>query len=303
MPSSVDNLHLHWYRKYRDQLFACAYKMLGEVHETEDVLQEVYLEWQKTDLSEINSIEAMLKTITIRRAIDALRRLSHRKEDYIGPWLPEPLPTSANDESLADSPYRLKEQADELSVGFMLILENMSATERAVYLMKSAFDYRYAEIANELNLSVDNCRQLYNRAKQKLRDQRKKKEVNRDQHREYLQAFQLAIETGSVDKFASFLADDVVLYSDGGGKVIAALKPIYEPDKVGRLIAGLSKKWQKRNARFEFAELNNAPALLWFDGDALQTVVALDVGDNGVETVFMTRNPDKIAHLIKNNGI
>jgi RNA polymerase sigma-70 factor (ECF subfamily) len=289
--------HVDLYHALRPELFSYIYRMLGEVHEAEDILQEVWLEWQKQRLGQVENPQALLKTIAMRRAIDSLRRRSRRKEEYIGPWLPEPFESSMNEVMGEPSPHVLRERADELSIGFLVLLESLSASERAVYILKSAFDYKYAEIALELDLTVDYCRKIYSRAKQKLRQARPKPSVSRKDHQHYLREFQAAIEAGAVDKFARFLASDVVLYSDGGGKAVAALRPIYDADKVQRLLAGLAKKWQKREPKFQFVELNYSPALLWFDGDALQTVVIMEANDTGIDRIYMIRNPDKISHL------
>ncbi len=299
-PGSVVR-HLALFEQQRQYLFAIAYRMLGTYHEAEDVLQDVFLQWQNLDLADIVSPAAMLKTLTVRRSTDLLRKASRQREEYIGPWLPGPLLTSHESETVCsrNTPEYHKELADSLSLGFMMLLEKLNPAERAVYILRSGFDLSYTEIARDLQLSEANCRQLFSRARKRLHlnPDGAETESQTENHQILLQKFVHAIEVGDIGSFAKELAEEVVLYSDGGGKAIAALRPIYGKDKVARLIDGLAKKWQTIGPQFKMASINGQAGLLWLAGDSLQTVVTIDTGKNGIHQIFLMRNPDKIAHL------
>lgn len=300
-PTTSKRLQTHEaiFCQFRQQLLLLAYRMLGTQHEAEDVLQEVFIQWQAISIDQVETPIALLKTLTIRRATDFLRKAYREREDYIGPWLPGPLNTNDNAWfSHTSNPETQQEIAQSLSLGFLLLLEQLTPTERAVFLLRTSFDYSHQEIAHTLSLNIDHCRQLFNRAKQRLN--LKNRQINTDPnlHQNFLAHFQKAIETGDIDHFAQFLAEDVVLYSDGGGKAISALRPIFGNNKVARLLQGLSKKWrQHRNIQFTQCHINDTPALLWSDGKSLQTVVTIEVDINLTHRIYLMRNPDKIAHL------
>lgn len=287
--------HLSIFSEHQTVLLGLAYRILGTHHEAEDTLQEVFLQWQSMPLGNIDSPLAMLKTLTVRRATDTLRKVSRQRERYIGPWVPGP--TFIEDEHSEDSPEKKQELADSLSIGFMMLLEQLSPSERAVYILRTGFDYSYQEIAGDINLNEEHCRQLYSRAKKKLHAGKKLNDLNKEEHKRLLSAFQKAIETQNINEFKTALADDVVLYSDGGGKAISALRPILGKEKVARLIGGLAKKWQKKQAQFSSTNINGMPGLLWRDGNALQTVVSLSIGPTGITNVYLMRNPIKIKHF------
>lgn len=293
--------HLALFEQQRQYLFAIAYRMLGTYHEAEDVLQDVFLEWQNLDLADIVSPSAMLKTLTVRRSTDLLRKASRQREEYVGPWLPGPLLTSHESETVStrNTPDYHKELADSLSLGFMMLLEKLNPAERAVYILRSGFDLTYSEIARDLQLSEPNCRQLFSRARKRLHlsPDKMATKTQTDDHQHLLKKFVHAIEVGDIASFSKELAEDVVLYSDGGGKAIAALRPIYGKDKVTRLIIGLAKKWQAIGPRFKMASINGQPGLLWLAGNSLQTVVTIATDSNGIQQLFLVRNPEKIAHL------
>ncbi|MDO3383728.1 RNA polymerase sigma factor SigJ [Gilvimarinus algae] len=292
-----EHSHLRLFTAQKERLFAIAYQMLGTFHEAEDVLQEVYIQWQSMNLERVDLPEAMLTTLTIRRATDMFRKASRQREVYIGPWLPGPwIEQSADPSSHSNEPDLQVQLADSLSIGFMIMLERLTASERAVYILRSGFDMSYREIAESLAVTEVNCRQIYSRAKSRLKASSKEAQ-NTDNHESLLQKFIHAIETEDVSGFARELAKDVILYSDGGGKVNSALRPIYNREKVTRLLRGLAKKWRRIGPKFRMLSVNARPGLLWMDSEDVRTVVSLESRRGKVEAIYLIRNPDKISHI------
>lgn len=262
------------------------------------MLQEVFIQWRAIPLEDIETPIGLLKTLTIRRATDLLRKIYREREGYIGPWLPGPLET--NDGSSlthSNNPESHQEMAQSLSVGFMLLLEQLTPTERAVFLLRAGFDYSFKEVADVLSLNTDQCRQLFARAKKRLNLKNRDLNIDVKAHQKLLTSFQRAIETENIDNFAQHLTADIILYSDGGGNAISALRPILGRAKVYRLLRGLAKKWQQRDILFKPSNINGAPALLWKNGQSLQTVVSIELQGEQIYRIYLMRNPDKIRHL------
>jgi RNA polymerase sigma-70 factor (ECF subfamily) len=274
---------------HRNLLFTVAYEMLGSAADAEDVLQETWLRWAEVDLDTVRDRRAYLVRITTRQALTRLRTLGRRKESYVGPWLPEPLLTSpdvAEDVELADS----------VSMAMMLVLETLTPTERAVFVLREVFDLGYDEIADAVGRSPAAVRQIAHRAREHVAARRPRGVVTPAETRDALDAFRRAVETGDLQGLLDLLAPDVVLVGDGGGVKQAVLRPVVGADKVARLLtAGLNRVGA--SASVEPAEVNGCPALvLRLDGE-LDSVVALRIDDGLVTGLYAVRNPEKLSHM------
>ncbi|MFF0156805.1 RNA polymerase sigma-70 factor [Streptomyces sp. NPDC005263] len=274
---------------HRNLLFTVAYEMLGSAADAEDVLQETWLRWVKVDLGEVRDQRAYLVRITTRQALNRLRSLSRRKESYVGQWLPEPLltaPDVAEDVELAES----------VSMALMLVLETLSPTERAVFVLREAFDVSYEEIAAAVDKSPAAVRQIAHRARRHVEARRPREVVSASETRVALEAFRRALETGDPQGLLDVLAPEVVLMGDGGGIKQAALRPIIGADKVARfMIGGLGKNELPITVAPTVA--NGSPALLVrLDGE-IDGVMAFRVEDARITGLYYVRNPQKLSHL------
>jgi RNA polymerase sigma-70 factor (ECF subfamily) len=281
----------------RPRLTGIAYRMLGELATAEDVVQEAWLRWQKSDRADVEDPRAFLATITVRLALDAMRAARARRETYVGPWLPEPLlPDDVR--AFAPAPDARAELASDLSVALLHVLERLSPEERAAFILHDAFDCDYAGIAAMLGKNEAACRKLVSRARERVRRDRPRYRVNKDAHREMLHRFAQASATADTATLAKLLAPDVITYTDGGGKVGAALRPIYGADKVMRFFVAISRKAAARfTFRFQPAEFNGRPALVMLaDGDVYLTL-SIETDGSRITRVFVMRNPDKLARV------
>ncbi|GIG68344.1 RNA polymerase sigma-70 factor [Phytomonospora endophytica] len=270
---------------HRNLLFTVAYEMLGSAADAEDVLQETWLKWAGVDLDTIENKRAYLVRITTRQALMRLRSLDRRKESYVGPWLPEPLlttPDIAEDVALADS----------VSMAVMLVLETLSPTERAVFVLREVFDLGYDEIAAAVDKSPAAVRQIAHRARAHVAARRPRETVSATETRNVLDAFHGALKTGDLQRLLDTLAPDVVLLTDGGGVVQAALAPIVGASTVAPILGNI-----RADAALEPAYVNGHPALVLRDGDRVDTVLAVRVEDGLITGLYAVRNPDKLSHM------
>jgi RNA polymerase sigma-70 factor (ECF subfamily) len=271
--------------------------MLGSVAESEDIVQEAFLRYQRAlaeQTREVESPRAYLSAVTTRLAIDHLRSARVRREQYVGEWLPEPVLT---EETGLDG-ARYVEEADSLSMAFLLVLERLSPVERAVFLLHDVFDYGYDEISPIVGKSEDNCRQLAARARRHVREEKPRFEASRRQREELAARFFGALGDGDVESLVELLAADVAVYSDGGGKAPSWLRPIFGRDRVARLLAALPEAWRELGLRMRRTEINGQPGLMFFDrSDLLVTAWTLEIADGLVQTVRAVINPDKLRHL------
>lgn len=271
---------------HRNLLFTVAYEMLGSAADAEDVLQEVWLRWAEVDHEEVRDPRAYLVRATTRQALNRLRTLSRRREDYVGPWLPEPLltaPDVADDVVLADS----------VSTAMLLVLETLPPVERAVFVLREVFDVAYDEIAAAVDKSPAAVRQIAHRARSHVQARRPQNEVSRALAQEVFDRFVTATATGDLQALMDVLAPDVVLITDGGGKRSAALRPILGAEKVLRFITGVYDLASK----VDLVSVNGAPALrLELDGD-VEAVATFAMADGVVTAAYVVRNPDKLVSL------
>ncbi|WP_308307459.1 RNA polymerase sigma-70 factor [Streptomyces sp. ISL-10] len=280
---------------HRNLLFTVAYEMLGSAADAEDVLQETWLRWAGVDLGTVRDQRAYLVRITTRQALSRLRTLGRRRESYVGPWLPEPLltaPDVAEDVELADS----------VSMAMLLVLETLTPTERAVFVLREVFDLAYDEIAEAVDKSPAAVRQIAHRARAHVAARRPRGVVSPAETRDALDAFQRAAETGDLQSLLDILAPEVVFLGDGGGVKQAVLRPVVGADKVGRLLAaGLGRIAAAGSLRP--AQVNGYPALiLRFDG-AIDTVVAVRIDDGLVTGLYAVRNPEKLSHMQRETAL
>jgi RNA polymerase sigma-70 factor (TIGR02957 family) len=274
---------------HRNLLFTVAYEMLGSAADAEDVLQETWLRWADVDLDTVRDQRAYLVRITTRQALGRLRTLGRRKESYIGPWLPEPLLTSpdvAEDVELADS----------VSMAMMLVLETLAPTERAVFVLREAFDVSYDEIAEAIGKSPAAVRQIAHRARAHVAARRPHGVVSPADARRALEAFQRAAETGDLQRLLDLLAPDVVFLGDGGGVVQTARVPIVGADRVARFLAAGMERIAAVGS-LQPAQVNGYPALiLGLDGE-IDTVIAVRIDDGLITGLYAVRNPEKLSHM------
>nr|RAW03739.1 RNA polymerase subunit sigma-24 [Aerococcus urinae] len=282
------------FARHRPRIFAVAYRLTGTVSDAEDVVQETWLRWTRTDPSDIHSPEAWLVTTAGRLGIDHLRRVRARRESYVGPWLPEPIVEIAGRMPEPTPEDRLS-LADDVSIALLHVLERLAPEERAAFLLHEAFDYGYGELAALLGKSEAACRQIVSRARRRVSDDRPRFDASAGEHRRLANAFSRALATENPGALIACLRDDAVLYSDGGGKAAAALNPIYSADRIARFFVGISKK-----AAIEIAPesviVNGKPGFVLLTEGHVHSVACLDIDENGrIATIFVMRNPDKLA--------
>jgi RNA polymerase sigma-70 factor (ECF subfamily) len=279
------------FETYRPLLFSIAYRMLGRAMDAEDAVQEIFLRWQRVIETDVQSPKAYLSAMVTRLCIDQLKSARAQREEYLGPWLPEPILTE-NLPGMTDT----LELADSLSTAFLLLLENLSPVERAVFLLHDVFDYEYAEIAHIVGKSEANCRQLLKRAKAHLAAHRPRFDASPEEQAQLTRQFVAACTQGDMQGLLSLLADDVVEYSDGGGKVKSARRPIYGPDRVARLIFGLLRKAPPK-VTSRIAHLNGQPGVIsYLDGRPLNAIT-FHVVAGRIEAIYIVTNPDKLQRL------
>ena len=280
----------------RPRAFAVAYRMLGSVTEAEDVVQEALLRLHRAlrDGERIESPAAWIATVVARLSIDELRSARARRESYVGEWLPEPL--LASDE---EDPARHAEMADSLSLAFLVMLESLSAEQRAAFLLREVFDYPYDEIAGIVGKSEDNARQLAARARRHVEEHRPRFEASREARDELARRFLAAAETGDLGGLEELLAHDVVLHGDGGGKAPALARALHGRARVARTLVA----WVRAGARLggldmRRVEVNGHPGAMVLDHRGrLVAVWALDIAEGRIQAVSSIVNPDKLRHL------
>jgi RNA polymerase sigma-70 factor, ECF subfamily len=272
----------------RPYLFSIAYRMLGSVAEAEDVVQDAYLRYEEADV-EAESPKAYLATVTTRLAIDQLRSARARREVYPGEWLPEPL---VDDEAL-----RHAETADSLSLTFLHLLEKLSPVERAVFLLREVFDYSYEEVAEIVAKSPDNCRQILARAHRHMQEGRRRFDVSREERDVIARRFVAAWEEGDTEGLIELLAPDATVYGDGGGKAPSVPVPLVGAERVAKAIVGWGRQAHAHGLVHRPALVNGEPGLIFYEGDRVHWVAALEIADGVVVAIRSVLNPDKLAHL------
>jgi RNA polymerase sigma-70 factor (ECF subfamily) len=285
----------------RPRAFAIAYRMLGSVAEAEDVVQEALLRLHRVLAAgeRIESDAAYVATVTTRLAIDHLRSARVRREQYVGDWLPEPLVGEPG----ADDPAVRAELADSLSMAFLVLLENLTPEQRAVFLLRDVFDYGYDEIAAIVGKSEDNARQLAVRARRRVAEGRPRFDATEEERERLATAFFRAIERGDLAALERHLAADVVLQGDGGGRVPALARAIMGRARVARTLAAWSRQGQRKGGRARRVTVNGQPGALLLDGqERLVAVMALDIAEGQIIGIRSVVNPDKLRHLARSRA-
>ncbi|MFF8914142.1 RNA polymerase sigma-70 factor [Streptomyces sp. NPDC015032] len=283
------------FEEHRSVLTGVAYRMLGGIADAEDVVQEAWLRWSSASREDVREARAFLVRITTRLAIDRLRQAQSRREAYVGPWLPEPLVTDFGP-AVPDAAEQAV-LAESVSVAVLVVLESLSPLERAVFVLREAFGFPYAEIAIALDRSEAAVRQLAGRARRHVEERKPRYDVDPVHRRDLTERFLAAAAGGDIDELLALLAPDVRLVGDGGGKSKAPLRVIESADKVGRFLLAVTRD-QVPGPGIRSLELNGGPGLLVFSGDRLDSVFQVDVKDGLIQCVYIVRNPDKLACLL-----
>lgn len=286
------------FEAYRVYLFAIAYRMLGSTMDAEDMVQETYLRYQAAAPETIHSLKAYLTTILVRLCMDQLQLAHRKREQYMGPWLPEPMLTTETTESaeMVD-PEKRVDLEESVSLAFLILLERLQPFERAVFLLREIFAYEFAEIAAMLGKSEAACRRSFSRAKLHLQTHRPRFPASPDTHRQMLMGFVRAVQLGDMAALTNLLAEDVTLWIDSGGKVKGApTRPILGRTSAARFILGSKRLWPD-DSRMEFEEVNGQTALIVYTDDNAFAVVTIDEDDRHIQAVRIMVNPDKLSQV------
>jgi RNA polymerase sigma-70 factor, ECF subfamily len=279
----------------RPLLFSIAYRMIGSVSEAEDIVQEAFLRYHRAQPAEVENPKAYLSAITTRLSIDHLRSARARREEYVGPWLPEPLLADEH----APDPGEQAELADSLSLAFLVLLERLSPVERAAFLLREVFDYPYDEIAEIIDRSQDNARQLVVRARRHVDAERPRFDASREAQEELTERFVAASQEGDFEGLIEMLAADAFTYTDGGGKAQAPRKTLHGRERVARFMVGITRPGRGADGvTLHSVEVNGRPGRLARDAEGTPVaVLSLDIADGLIQAVRIIANPDKLAHL------
>ncbi len=276
------------FQAHRPLLISIAYRMLGSMAEAEDIVQDAWLRWQAPPDQPVESPRAWLSTVVTRLCLDQLKSARVQRESYVGPWLPEPTRTD-------QPPVR---DAESISMAFLLLLESLSPVERAVYLLHEVFDYSHAEVAVIVGKEESACRQMLHRAREHLRERRPRFAASPEAHQRLLGTFLQAVTAGDLDGLRTMLAADATAWSDGGGRVRAALKPVLGADAVARFLIGVGKKTPPGPGTIiELTNVNGWPALITRVGATANMMLTIETDGDKVFGVHIILNPDKLARL------
>ena len=283
--------HAERFMLLRPLLFTIAYEILGSTTESDDVLQDSYLRWAQIDLSTVHDTKSYLARLVTRQALNALRAGARRREDYVGPWLPEPLLLEEQDAS-ADVVL-----AESVSMAMLVLLETLGPDERAVFVLREVFGFDYGEIAEAVDKPAATVRQIAHRAREHVHARRRRfAPVDPEQNARITAEFMAAAASGDVQTVMSMLAPDVAWTADSGGKASAARRPVIGADKVARTVVGLvGQGMQLPDVRVETVICNAAPALLIYQADRLEGVFTVEIVDGKISNFYAMRNPDKLA--------
>jgi RNA polymerase sigma-70 factor (ECF subfamily) len=285
------------FQTHRPALFAVAYRMLGSATDAEDVVQDAWLRFAGAQPADLRSAKAYLTTIVTRLCLDRLKSARATREEYVGPWLPEPVVTSDR-----PGPERSLAQAESVTLAFMVLLETLSPEERAVFLLREVFDYEYDEIAQMLETSSANCRQLFHRAKGRIAERKPRFRGAMDEKRPLVERFVRAFSDGSEAGLTSVLAEDIGFWSDGGGKVLAARRPIFGREQVVSLLLGFRRTAPAigvplESVTLDIVEVNGEPAVLLRVDGRLDGVYVMAVDEAAITAIRVVRNPDKLTYI------
>ncbi|WP_419874164.1 RNA polymerase sigma-70 factor [Candidatus Pristimantibacillus sp. PTI5] len=294
------------YRMYRPLLLSIAYRMLGSVTHAEDLVQDAFVTVQQQNSNKegepVRNLKAYLCKIVTNRCLDYLKSSRNKREVYVGPWLPEPLvqdyaavPATASAEG--QDPLQMIVLEDTISYAFLFLLERLTPIERAVFILREAFEYDYRDIADFVNKTELGCRKIYSRLKRKIQDEPPAELISSAQSEQLVLRFLHATATGDMEGLFAMLAEDIVLYSDGGGKVMAAINPITSSKRVLAFIQGLTSKGDGQGSVRLVIVNGQLGFVLSSPSEPYPTVVSLEFKDDRVQRIYLVRNPDKLRHL------
>jgi RNA polymerase sigma-70 factor (ECF subfamily) len=287
------------FEPYRRRLLGLAYRMLGSIAEAEDAVQETYLRWHATDRDKVSDPKAFLMTTTTRICLDMLTSARARREEYIGPWLPEPVIDTA-----ALAPDRRTELAEDLSIALLLTLDRLSPLERATFLLHDVFDFSFREVATTLERSEAACRQLATRARARVRAVRprgttaspaRSGEID-PKHAQLMSAFVAAARSGDLSALTQLLASDVRVVTDGGGKVAAALNVLNGADRAAHFLVGATRKGWREDYTWRFATINGLPGVIVDGTEGAVQIAIFEIEGAVIRALYVVRNPDKLRH-------
>ena len=275
------------FQQNRPYLFAVAYRMLGSVADAEDILQDAYLKTRGLKLNKVDKPKAYFSKVITRLCLDRLNKLKRERAFYEGPWLPDPIETKDHEV-----------QHQSLTTAYLLMLENLNPVERAIYLLRSAFDHQYEDIALILNKTPENCRQIFRRAKMKLAKRENRFHQNPEKTRTLLEALLESAERGEYEAMTHLFVHDAMMLADSGGKVKGALKNTLNGiEKVCHFIIGVTKKFKPEDAQIVFRNINNSPTAVVFSGSSIFMVLSIQHNGEKITTVYVTANPNKLKNL------
>lgn len=295
--TAVDNALTQTFEEHRSVLLGVAYRMLGRVADAEDIVQDAWLRWSAADRDDVREPRAYLVRVTTRLALDRLRQAQTRRETYAGPWLPEPLVTDLTMRRPPDTAERVV-LAESVSLAVLVVLESLSPLERAVFVLREAFGFPYAEIATTLERSESAVRQLSVRARRHVDDRKPRFEVDPAQQRDLTQRFLDAALAGDLEGLLAVLAPDARLFSDSGGKAKAPVRTMESASKVGRFLAAIGGGGLPDLA-FELLEINGACGVVATRNGVPVAVFVPDIADGRIRAMYLHVNPDKIGHLVR----
>jgi RNA polymerase sigma-70 factor (ECF subfamily) len=278
------------FETYRPLMFSIAYRMLGSAMEAEDIVQEAYLRYQRVSPQDIDSPKAFLSAVVTRLCLNQLQSARARREQDVGPWLPEPILT-------APSPAAKLSADESISMAFLVLLENLTPPQRAVFLLREVFDYDYSEIAAILGKDEAACRQLFSRAKKHLAEHRPRFKPSPEAHRQMLERFMNAVGAGDMDGLTRLLADNVTMWADGGGKARgAATRPLVGVEAVAQFVIA-STRLPQVSLTAQISEVNGEPAAILRAGDQAMVVLMIAIQDDRIHELRIIGNPDKLRGL------
>lgn len=280
------------FEPHRRRMTAVAYGMLGSVVDAEDVVQDAWLRWSTIDHTDVRNPEAFLTTIVTRLAVDELRSARHRRETYVGPWLPEPVVTEPDQD-----PADVVVEAEQLSMAMLTALERLNPVERAVLLLRDVFDLDYVEIAEVVEKSPGNCRQIATRARERVGEPHRSTEADRCQAEDLVAAFVEAAGSGDLDGLVGILAGDVVAWSDGGGRRRAARHPLYGAGRVARFYLNVTRQGLAQGATARIVRANGIPAVRAEVSGEVVSLLTFDVRDGQIVAIRAVLNPDKLTRV------
>jgi RNA polymerase sigma-70 factor (ECF subfamily) len=279
------------YEVYKPLLFSIAYRMTGSVMDAEDIVHEAFLTYNNIrSVKMIEKEKAYLCRIVMNSSLDKLGSAASKREVYMGEWLPEPIVENANEPSHI---YLMKES---ISTAYLLLLQQLSSVERAVFILREVFQYSYAEIGEHVDKSPSNCRQIYHRSKKSIINPPKGPTIDFQSMKSSVEQFTIAFQKGKIDKMLELLRADAVYIADGGGKVTSALKPIYSSNRIVLLFGSILKKLPE-NTTLEFKVVNGSPGVVISINNTVSYVLSFEFEEDQISRIYMVSNPEKLTHL------